>query len=70
MGKVRCLKCGEVLESTWVHDFKMCKCPNETYVDGGHDYLRIGGMDLNLIEVLDDFKTPLEEEISDCCTGC
>ena len=37
--KVRCLVCGEVIESTSVHDFKWCKCGNVA-VDGGHDYLK------------------------------
>lgn len=37
--KVRCLVCGEVIESTSVHSFKRCKCGNVA-VDGGHDYLK------------------------------
>ena len=37
--KVRCLVCGEVIESNSVHDFKWCKCGNVA-VDGGHDYLK------------------------------
>lgn len=54
MGRVRCKRCGEVLESRHRHDFVQCSCPNETFVDGGNDYLRCGGMDLSLVEVLKD----------------
>jgi Zn finger protein HypA/HybF involved in hydrogenase expression len=36
---VRCLKCGEEIESTNRHDFVTCKCGNVS-VDGGKDYLR------------------------------
>lgn len=37
--KIRCKKCGDILESKSVHDFKMCSC-RACAVDGGHDYLR------------------------------
>lgn len=36
---IRCIHCGEVIESTSVHDFKFCSCESVA-VDGGHDYLR------------------------------
>lgn len=36
---VRCLLCGDVIESTHVHDFKFCSCGNVA-VDGGTEYLR------------------------------
>lgn len=36
---IRCKHCGEVIESTSVHDFKFCSCESVA-VDGGHDYLR------------------------------
>jgi hypothetical protein len=52
MGKVQCLECGEVLESKHRHDYVSCNCPNKTSVDGGDDYLRIGGKDLNKIKAL------------------
>jgi len=38
---IRCKKCGDVIESESVHDFKWCKC-GTVFVDGGHDYLRRG----------------------------
>ena len=36
---IRCKKCGDVIESKTVHDFKFCSC-GSCAVDGGHDYLR------------------------------
>lgn len=56
MGKVKCKNCGQVLESKHVHDFQMCSCENETFVDGGDEYIRIGGHNLDLIEVIKDKK--------------
>lgn len=53
MGKVKRLNCGVILESKSIHDFQQCKCDNQTFVDGGNEYSRVGGMDLSLIEVLD-----------------
>jgi hypothetical protein len=35
----RCVKCGDVVESTHRHDFVTCKC-GAISVDGGHAYLR------------------------------
>lgn len=37
--KIKCKKCGDIIESTHRHDFKMCSCES-VGVDGGHDYLR------------------------------
>lgn len=37
--RIRCMKCGEVIESTHRYDFKLCEC-GAVAVDGGHDYLR------------------------------
>ena len=37
--KIKCKKCGDVIESIHHHDFKFCKCC-VVAVDGGHDYLR------------------------------
>ena len=36
---IRCKKCGDVIESKTVHDFKFCSC-GACAVDGGYDYLR------------------------------
>ena len=56
MAKVKCLSCNTILESKQRHDFQQCNCTNHTFVDGGNDYLRCGGADLKLIEVLTDEK--------------
>ena len=37
--KIKCNKCGDVIESISVHDFKLCEC-GAVAVDGGHEYLR------------------------------
>ena len=54
--RVKCLVCGTVLESLSRHDFQSCGCENQTFVDGGHDYSRVGGVDLSMVtrEVEDD----------------
>lgn len=36
---IQCLKCEDVIESKFAHDFKTCSCGNVS-VDGGKDYLR------------------------------
>lgn len=56
MGKVQCLKCGKILESKHRHDFQMCDCDNQTFVDGGNDYMRVGGVEIKLIKVIEDQK--------------
>lgn len=47
---VICLECGEKLISRHRHDFQQCSCSNETFVDGGLSYVRVGGKDLNKIQ--------------------
>ena len=37
--RIRCLKCGDIIESKTVHDYVECSC-GACAVDGGHDYLR------------------------------
>lgn len=36
---IKCKKCGDIIESRNVHDFKTCRC-GACSVDGGHEYLR------------------------------
>lgn len=60
--KIRCKKCGEIIESFSVHDFKFCGC-GACAVDGGHDYLRRCGNiedweDLTETEVISDGPFP------------
>ena len=62
VNKIRCKKCGDIIESTHRHDFKICKC-GAVAVDGGHDYLRRSGDldgydELSVTEKLDiDFNS-------------
>ncbi len=51
VNKIKCLVCGDELESKSVHDFRMCCCDNQSFVDGGHEYQRVGGVDLTKISV-------------------
>lgn len=37
--KIKCNKCGDIIESLSVHDFRFCSC-GAVAVDGGHYYLR------------------------------
>ena len=39
INKIKCKKCGDIIESAHRDDFKFCKC-GAVAVDGGHDYLR------------------------------
>ena len=63
INSVRCCGCGIVMESKYRHDFVICKCANETFVDGGHDYQRIGGVDLSKIEIWNN-ETDLFEPLT------
>ena len=36
---IQCKLCGEIIESTYRHEYVECKC-GSCAVDGGHDYLR------------------------------
>lgn len=47
---VICLSCGETLISRFRHDYKTCSCENQTMVDGGLDYQRFGGKNLDLVQ--------------------
>ena len=61
---IKCLQCNTVLESKHRHDFQVCCCSNRAFVDGGLSYIRLGAVDLDLIEDLCEYKeyTKLEYE--------
>lgn len=50
---IKCLDCGEILESKSLHDFVKCSCPNPLFLDGGDDYCRYGGKDDGKFEIID-----------------
>lgn len=58
--KIRCRKCGEIIESVSVHDFKFCKC-GAVAVDGGHEYLRRCGS-LENFEELSELEPDTTED--------
>ncbi|HBD94496.1 MAG TPA: hypothetical protein DC057_10045 [Spirochaetia bacterium] len=43
---VKCLLCGEIIESKYRHDFVSCKCGNVA-VDGGTDYCKVSFQSTN-----------------------
>lgn len=49
--KIKCLNCNTELESKFKWDFQSCKCENKSFIDGGNDYMRIGGKDITKILV-------------------
>lgn len=64
MSKAMCAACGDVIVSKHRHDFVKCKC-GKTFVDGGDDYFRAGGMPIFYAYDEDE-----EEQLSldkDCC---
>ena len=58
---VKCLVCNTILESKHRHDFQQCNCSNKAFVDGGLSCIRIGAMDLSLIENLCEYRTLTQE---------
>lgn len=60
--KIRCRKCGEIIESVSVHDFKFCKC-GAVAVDGGHEYLRRCG-NLENFEERSEYESDATEDRS------
>jgi len=50
--KVRCLKCGETIESKSRHDLVLCRC-EAVGIDGGKDYTRILFNDEKDFEVIE-----------------
>lgn len=60
---IQCKICGDVIESTSIHDFKTCSC-GACSVDGGHDYLRRCAKSLDDFVDLSEFqKQDVEEKL-------
>lgn len=61
---IQCKKCGDIIESVTVHDFKTCSC-GACSVDGGHDYLRRCAEDwddvIELSEIREDVQDHAEQ---------
>lgn len=56
--QIKCLICGDVIESKHRHNLVNCKCKN-CYIDGGQDYLHFGGKDFNKILIIFDDGTEI-----------
>ncbi len=52
---IKCKVCGDIIESKSTHDYKVCKC-GACFVDGGKDYVRYGGKNLDDIELLTEYE--------------
>ena len=52
---IKCLVCNTVLESKHQHNFRSCGCSNQSFVDGGLMYSRVGGVNLYLVENLCEY---------------
>ena len=46
VNKIMCNHCGDIIESTYIHDYKQCKC-GKCSTDGGHEYLKRGFQEQN-----------------------
>ena len=53
--KARCRKCGDVIESKSVHDFKTCSC-GAIQIDGGLEYLKRGAVNIEDLEELSEYE--------------
>ena len=56
---IRCKLCGDVIESTYRHDYVECSC-GACAVDGGYDYLRRCFVSPDCYEDLSE-TVPIEE---------
>ena len=63
--KLKCKLCGDVIESLYRHDFKMCKC-GKIGVDGGEDYNRWIGEKENQIMYCMVCGKPIPAEKKEC----
>lgn len=50
VNKVKCKKCGNIIESKTTNDLKRCSC-GAVAVDGGKDYLKMMGNEENYEEM-------------------
>ena len=61
INKAKCKKCGDIIESKKINDFKRCTC-GSIAVDGGQEYIkRVGNKD-DIME-LSKFKNIIKKEV-------
>ena len=62
---IKCLVCNKIITSKSQHNFVQCGCSNETFVDGGNLYSRVGAVDLDKVENLSKYIIMTEQEYED-----
>ena len=62
---IKCLVCNKIITSKSQHNFVQCGCSNETFVDGGNLYSRVGAVDLDKVEDLCKYIIMTEQEYED-----
>lgn len=55
--RIRCVHCGDIIESESVHDFQTCSC-GAVSVDGGHEYCKRSFRDPSDYEDLSEYEFP------------
>lgn len=65
VNKIKCKKCGDIIESKSVHDFVTCKC-GAVSVDGGHNYIRRCGNQEDF-EDLSEYEESVADAIRAFC---
>ena len=58
---IECKKCGDIIESASVHDFKICSC-GACSVDGGNRYLRRCALSMDDFIDLSEFQKEQDEK--------
>ena len=58
---IQCRKCGDIIESVSVHDFKACAC-GACSVDGGRQYLRRCAISMDDFIELSEFQNEKDEK--------
>jgi len=61
---VKCLKCGNIIFSRAIHDFRSCTCESVS-VDGGFDYMKVCGDRGNFEFVRKNMKVTKDELYKD-----
>lgn len=60
MAKIKCLECGDIIESKHRHDMVWCSCGG-LFIDGGDEYIRIGGRNIYNYENIEDSQSNKED---------
>lgn len=58
--KIKCKKCGNIIESKSIHDFVKCKC-GSVFTDGGLEYQRVGWPEGNMEDWIEIIEEPIKE---------